>query len=488
MALQSLANQAGIPTGVLQLVTASKETAPEVGHEFCTNPLVQKISFTGSTAVGKKLMKLSSDTVKRLSLELGGNAPFVVFEDADLDQAVESAIASKFRNAGQTCVCADRFLVHASVHDTFVKKLAKRVRDIKVGQGMDESTTMGPLISSDAVMNIAAKVKEAVKEGANCVVGGSALKDLGTRRGGASQPGSIPHGRSATVSRGRVFSSSTAGAQQQTTVPGGRVSSASTTGAQQQSTAPGGRVSSASSAGTQQQVPSRRSPFEGDFWPGGTRSGRRSAPPDEFLPGALSAETQQQAANRWFPTEAASSPAGNPSGRPTTPPDEFLPGSLHAFTIGSQQQTTSGDFAPRDASAPGGTPPDEIFPGRSTAEAEDTTPPDEIFPYRSTAEAQEETTDQPPRTPSHSTPQDDPVASADREEAGHKSHFFEPTILTNVSPNSRIWKTETFGPVAAIVKFRTEEEALRLANDSSVGLASYFCTQNLSRAFRFAQR
>jgi succinate-semialdehyde dehydrogenase/glutarate-semialdehyde dehydrogenase len=192
-------------------------------------------------------MKLSSDTVKRLTLELGGNAPFVAFDDANIDQAVGALMASKFRNAGQTCVCADRILVHSAIHDEFVDKLAACVKEIRVGPGMDASTTMGPLISPEAVLAVHVKVQEALGEGASCVVGGEPLPSLGP-------------------------------------------------------------------------------------------------------------------------------------------------------------------------------------------------------------------------------------------------HFYAPTILTNVSPDSRIWKTETFGPVAAICKFDTEEEALELANDSDVGLASYFCTRDLERAFRFARK
>jgi succinate-semialdehyde dehydrogenase/glutarate-semialdehyde dehydrogenase len=227
--------------------TPDFDSLEEVGNELCTNPIVRKISFTGSTRVGKLLMRLSSDTVKRLTLELGGNAPFVVFEDANIDQAVGALMASKFRNAGQTCVCADRILVHSAIHDEFVDKLAARVKEIRVGPGMDASTTMGPLITPEAVQDVHGKVQEALSEGASCVVGGSPLPSLGP-------------------------------------------------------------------------------------------------------------------------------------------------------------------------------------------------------------------------------------------------HFYDPTILTNVSPDSRIWKTETFGPVAAIYRFDTEEEALELANNSTVGLASYFCTRDLERAFRCARK
>jgi succinate-semialdehyde dehydrogenase/glutarate-semialdehyde dehydrogenase len=227
--------------------TASTESTPQVGNEFCTNPLVQKISFTGSTRVGKLLMKLSSDTVKRVSLELGGNAPFVVFSDADIDQAVNSAMSSKFRNAGQTCVCSDRFLVHSTAHDEFLEKLIAKAKAVKVGPGIEPNTQMGPLISTKAVDMVAQKVQQAIQDGAKCELGGTPLTGLGP-------------------------------------------------------------------------------------------------------------------------------------------------------------------------------------------------------------------------------------------------HFYPLTILSNVSKNSDIWKTETFGPVAPILKFDTEDEALELANDSPVGLASYFCTRDLSRAFRFAQR
>lgn len=216
--------------------------------EMCSSPDVHKVSFTGSTAVGKLLMKHSSSTVKRLSLELGGNAPFVVFEDANLEQAVEAALSAKFRNAGQTCVSADRFLVHSSVHDAFVELFSDRIQQKLVpGDGMSGETTLGPLISANAATVVHRKIVEAVKEGAECVVGGYKIPSLGP-------------------------------------------------------------------------------------------------------------------------------------------------------------------------------------------------------------------------------------------------NFVEPTVLTNVSTDSRIWKTESFGPVAAIRSFEDEQEALAIANDSRAGLASYFCTQDLSRVFRFSQR
>jgi len=246
IALKNLADRAGIPEGVFELVTASTETTPAVGTEFCTNPLVKKISFTGSTRVGKILMAQSSDTVKRVSMELGGNACFVVFADADLDEAVNAAVASKFRNAGQTCVTSDRFLVHSSIHDEFVSRFAEKMKLIKVGPGIDSETKMGPLISASAAQTVSDKVQAALAEGA-------------------------------TIYEQLVLSN--------------------------------------------------------------------------------------------------------------------------------------------EASGP---------------------------------------------------------------------HYYPPTVLTNVSVESDIWKTETFGPVAAVRSFETEEEALKIANNVNVGLASYFCTKDLSRAFSFA--
>mmetsp|Transcript_16398 Transcript_16398/g.23133 ORF Transcript_16398/g.23133 Transcript_16398/m.23133 type:complete len:523 (-) Transcript_16398:305-1873(-) len=247
IAMQQLALRANIPPGVFEIVTTDHDGTPAIGNEFCSNPMVKKISFTGSTVIGKLLMKLSSDTVKRLSLELGGNAPFVVFDDADIDQAVAAAVASKFRNAGQTCVCADRFLVHSSIHDEFVSKFVEKANGLQVGCGLDKETNMGPVITSQAADNIHAKVLEAIEEGATCELGGNKLLSLG-------------------------------------------------------------------------------------------------------------------------------------------------------------------------------------------------------------------------------------------------SHFFEPTILTNVSPDSRVWNTETFGPVAAVRPFETEEEAAELANNSDFGLASYFMSKDMPRAFRFASK
>jgi len=181
IALQQLAVEAGIPPHVVQLITADRSSTADVGSEFCRNPLVQKISFTGSTKVGKELMRQSSDTVKRVSLELGGNAPFIVFDDYrdHLDHAVDAAVASKFRNAGQTCVCADRFLIQEGVYDEFCARLAERVERMQMGDGMEPKTQIGPLITRQAVDSVAEKVREAVKEGALCLTGGNRREDLG---------------------------------------------------------------------------------------------------------------------------------------------------------------------------------------------------------------------------------------------------------------------------------------------------------------------
>lgn len=173
IALQELAYRAGIPRDVLQVVTTNQDTTPAVGRELCTHPDIRKVSFTGSTRVGKTLMEWCSGNVKRLSLELGGNAPFIVFEDANLEQAVAAAVASKFRNAGQTCVCADRFLVHESLFDAFVEKLTDRIKSsLVVGDGLHPGVTMGPLITEQAAGLVHEKVQGAVRSGAKIHIGG----------------------------------------------------------------------------------------------------------------------------------------------------------------------------------------------------------------------------------------------------------------------------------------------------------------------------
>ena len=172
LALAALAEQAGIPAGVLNVVTSHQ--AAIIGDELCANPLVRKLSFTGSTRIGKLLMRQCADTMKRVSLELGGNAPFIVFDDADLDAAVTGALASKYRNAGQTCVCANRILVQASVYDAFAGKLAAAVRAFKVGDGLGEGSQIGPLINQAAADKVATLVEQAQAAGARVLVGGEA--------------------------------------------------------------------------------------------------------------------------------------------------------------------------------------------------------------------------------------------------------------------------------------------------------------------------
>ncbi|KJS38822.1 MAG: succinate-semialdehyde dehydrogenase [Rhodospirillaceae bacterium BRH_c57] len=172
LALAWLAEKAGFPAGVLNVVTTSRANTAEVGAELTGNPIVRKVSFTGSTAVGKLLMKQCADTVKKVSLELGGNAPFLVFDDADLDAAVAGAMASKYRNAGQTCVCANRLYVQAGVYDAFAEKLGKAVAGLKVGVGTDDGVTTGPLINEAAVAKVERLLADATGKGAKVVTGG----------------------------------------------------------------------------------------------------------------------------------------------------------------------------------------------------------------------------------------------------------------------------------------------------------------------------
>jgi len=169
LALAELAERAGLPKGVLSIVTGS---ASAIGGEMTSNPTVRKVSFTGSTEIGKLLMKQSADTVKKVSMELGGNAPFLVFDDANLDQAVEGAIASKFRNTGQTCVCANRILVQSKVYDAFAEKLATAVKKLKVGNGLEEGVTQGPLIDKSALEKVKEHVADATSKGAKVMAGG----------------------------------------------------------------------------------------------------------------------------------------------------------------------------------------------------------------------------------------------------------------------------------------------------------------------------
>ena len=170
LALAVLAERAGIPKGVFNVVTGIPK---EIGGEITSNPVVRKVSFTGSTAVGKLLMKQCADTVKKVSLELGGNAPFIVFDDADLDAAIEGVMASKYRNAGQTCVCANRIYVQDGVYDAFAEKMAVAVGELKVGSGFDDGISQGPLINAAAIEKVENLVADAVSKGAKVVVGGA---------------------------------------------------------------------------------------------------------------------------------------------------------------------------------------------------------------------------------------------------------------------------------------------------------------------------
>lgn len=164
-----LCEEVGIPAGVVNIVTGS---ASAIGSEICDNPLVRKITFTGSTEVGKVIMKRAADTVKKVSMELGGNAPFIVFDDADIDRAIEGAIIAKYRNSGQTCVCTNRFLVQSGVYDEFVEKLVKATNDLQVGSGLDEGTKQGPLIDDGAVDTVEGMIADAKEKGGRVVAGG----------------------------------------------------------------------------------------------------------------------------------------------------------------------------------------------------------------------------------------------------------------------------------------------------------------------------
>lgn len=174
-ALAELAEQAGFPAGVINILTGNPEI---IGKEMTSNPLVRKVSFTGSTAVGRLLMQQSASTIKKITLELGGNAPFVVFDDADIDAAVEGCIISKFRNTGQTCVCANRIYVQDKVYDEFLKKLTNAVKQLKVGNGLDKETKLGPLINDKALQKVKKHIADAKAKGAELIIGGNSLGGL----------------------------------------------------------------------------------------------------------------------------------------------------------------------------------------------------------------------------------------------------------------------------------------------------------------------
>jgi succinate-semialdehyde dehydrogenase/glutarate-semialdehyde dehydrogenase len=174
LALAELAQRAGIPAGVLNIISADSENSIEIGKVLCASPIVRKLTFTGSTPVGRILMQQSASTIKKMSLELGGHAPFIVFDDADIDAAIEGAMASKYRNAGQTCVCTNRFYVHAKVYDTFVDKLtAKVASSLKVGEGFEDQVTTGPLIDDAAVAKVEQHLQDALSKGAKVHTGGA---------------------------------------------------------------------------------------------------------------------------------------------------------------------------------------------------------------------------------------------------------------------------------------------------------------------------
>ncbi len=170
LALAELAHQAGVPAGIINIVVSSD--AVGIGKELSQNPLVKKLSFTGSTNVGKILMSQCANTVKKTSMELGGNAPFIIFDDADLQSAIKGLMASKFRNSGQTCVCSNRILVQEGIYDEFIQILSKTVKALRVGEGTDEHANIGPLIDGKALHNVAALVEEALAMGAKATVGG----------------------------------------------------------------------------------------------------------------------------------------------------------------------------------------------------------------------------------------------------------------------------------------------------------------------------
>ncbi|MEZ5887908.1 MAG: NAD-dependent succinate-semialdehyde dehydrogenase [Paracoccaceae bacterium] len=170
LAMAVLAERAGVPKGVFSVITSSRSS--EIGKEFCENPRIRKITFTGSTEVGRILLRQAADQVLKCSMELGGNAPFIVFDDADLDKAVEGAMISKFRNNGQTCVCANRIYVQAGVYDAFAAKLAEAVRKLNVGDGLKEGVTTGPLINADAVAKVEDHISDVLAGGGKIVTGG----------------------------------------------------------------------------------------------------------------------------------------------------------------------------------------------------------------------------------------------------------------------------------------------------------------------------
>ncbi|MGR5131712.1 NAD-dependent succinate-semialdehyde dehydrogenase [Vibrio alfacsensis] len=179
LALAALAEQAGIPKGVINVVTTANPA--EVGGVLCRHPLVRKVSFTGSTPVGKFILSQTAETVKKVSMELGGNAPFIVFEDADIDKAVQGALISKYRNAGQTCVCTNRLYVHDAIYDEFMTRYSTAVSNLVVGNGLDSETDIGPLINDRAVKKVSGLVARAIEQGATLTLGGGQVSEFGAQ-------------------------------------------------------------------------------------------------------------------------------------------------------------------------------------------------------------------------------------------------------------------------------------------------------------------
>jgi len=176
LAMAALAEEAGVPAGLFSVVPSTRSRA--IGEEFCTNPVIRKITFTGSTEVGRILMRQAGDQIKKISMELGGNAPFIVFDDADLDAAIEGAMISKYRNNGQTCVCANRIYVQSGIHDAFAEHLAEATKQLTIGDGLTAGVNTGPLINTDAVDKVESHISDALAHGARVVIGGQ-RHDLG---------------------------------------------------------------------------------------------------------------------------------------------------------------------------------------------------------------------------------------------------------------------------------------------------------------------
>lgn len=203
MALAELAYQAGFPRGSISIMPVDGKRTIEVGKLFCESSLIKKISFTGSTGVGKLLMSQSASTLKKLSFELGGNAPFIVFDDADLEKAVDGAIGCKLRQSGQTCVCANRLFIQEGIYDQFAKRLVEKVEKLKLGHGLNPENTHGPLIHERAVAKVADQVKDAVSKGAQILHGGKIREDLGPFFHDLTVLGDVP--RTAVVNKEETF-------------------------------------------------------------------------------------------------------------------------------------------------------------------------------------------------------------------------------------------------------------------------------------------